>query len=101
MFHDYGMELTHLGAFRRRIVFLLCLCVVIVVAASDFLLDTYILMKPLNWALSKVPPGYGGPLGPLVPPTHLAAGTFLVASTTMFLFFSNGLYSEKISYANR
>ena len=81
-------------------VFLWGLCVVIVIALADVTLDTYILLSPINWMLAHVKPPYG-PIPRIQPHPYFATGILLTALTTLFLFFSNGLYSEKIGYANK
>ncbi|KAG9019421.1 hypothetical protein FRB90_002573 [Tulasnella sp. 427] len=84
----------------RYQIFLLQLCAVIVIATCDFILDTYVLIWPINAAFAKVKPPYG-PISPIRPHPYFAPGILLIAATTLFLFFSNGLYSEKIGYANK
>ncbi|KAG8965222.1 hypothetical protein FRC00_008718 [Tulasnella sp. 408] len=87
------------AAMLKRL-FLLQLCAVIVIATCDFILDTYVLIWPINAAFARVKPPYG-PISPIRPHPYFAPGILLIAATTLFLFFSNGLYSEKIGYANK
>ncbi|KAG8933335.1 hypothetical protein FRC01_009821 [Tulasnella sp. 417] len=84
----------------RYQIFLLQLCAVIIIATCDFILDTYVLISPINAAFARVKPPYG-PISPIRPHPYFAPGILLIAATTLFLFFSNGLYSEKIGYANK
>lgn len=84
----------------RYQIFLLQLCAVIIIATCDFILDTYVLIWPINTAFARVKPPYG-PISPIRPHPYFAPGILLIAATTLFLFFSNGLYSEKIGYANK
>jgi len=70
----------------------------IVVLASDALFSTSLVTWPVNWALQKLPADHHPHI--IVSP-YVAQSVFLVALTTLVLFYASGLYAEKISYANR
>jgi hypothetical protein len=98
-------------------VFLVQLALVILILTSDVLLDTSFLMLPVNLAVPYLDAELRMPLlkwwfgyldwdipqitTPIIPHPYLTPGVWLVAVTTLVLFFASGLYSEKISYANR
>ncbi|KAG8902803.1 hypothetical protein FRB99_004102 [Tulasnella sp. 403] len=54
---------------------------------------------PLNFMLSYWPLSFG-PQPPITPHPYFAHVITLIAATTLFLFMTNGMYSEKIGYAN-
>ncbi|KAF9516092.1 hypothetical protein BS47DRAFT_702065 [Hydnum rufescens UP504] len=58
----------------------------------------YQMAWPLNHLLRLPPISLPGDV---VLPTYITHSAFLVAVTTLVLFYASGLYAEKISYANR
>ncbi|KAG8693795.1 hypothetical protein FRC08_008879 [Ceratobasidium sp. 394] len=102
---------------RRYQVFLVQLTLVILILTSDVLLDTSFLMLPINLVVPHLDEKIRVPLlkwwfghsdwvvpritTPVILHPYLTPGVWLVAVTTLVLFFASGLYSEKISYANR
>ncbi|KAG9090832.1 hypothetical protein FRC06_000862 [Ceratobasidium sp. 370] len=104
---------------RRYQVFLVQLTLVILILTSDVLLETSFLMLPVNlmapyldekirdplltWWFGHSDPSLVVPriTIPVVPHPYLTPGVWLVAVMTLVLFFASGLYSERISYANR
>ncbi|CAE6464568.1 unnamed protein product [Rhizoctonia solani] len=97
--------------------FLAQLVLVILVLASDVILNTSFVMSPVNfmvphfdnririplimWWLDQPEPTASRITTPLHPHPYMIPGLWLVSITTLVLFFASGLYSEKISYANR
>ncbi|KAG9128438.1 hypothetical protein FRC07_012546 [Ceratobasidium sp. 392] len=102
---------------RKYQVFLVQLTLVILILTSDVLLDTSFLMLPVDLMVPHLDEKIRIPLlkwyfghsdwvvpritTPIIPHPYLTPGVWLVAVTTLVLFFASGLYSEKISYANR
>ncbi|QRV84533.1 Spo7 domain protein [Ceratobasidium sp. AG-Ba] len=100
-----------------RIVFLAQLVFVILFLTSDVLLDTSFLILPVNLAVPHLDEKIRIPFlkwwfgqsdwvvpqisTPVIPHPYVIPGVWLVAVTTLILFFASGLYSEKILYANR
>jgi hypothetical protein len=97
--------------------FLVHLVLVILVLASDVVLNTSFVMLPVNfmvpyfdnririplimWWLDQPEATISRITTPLHPHPYIIPGLWLVSITTLVLFFASGLYSEKISYANR
>ncbi|CEL58728.1 hypothetical protein RSOLAG1IB_08774 [Rhizoctonia solani AG-1 IB] len=102
---------------RKYQAFLVHLVLVILVLASDVVLNTSFVMLPVNfmvpyfdnririplimWWLDQPEATISRITTPLHPHPYIIPGLWLVSITTLVLFFASGLYSEKISYANR
>ncbi|CAE6534861.1 unnamed protein product [Rhizoctonia solani] len=102
---------------RKYQAFLVQLILVILVLTSDVVLNTPFVASPINLMIPHFDNRIRIPLliwwldqpeqdiSPITAPLHLhpyiIPGLWLVSVTTLILFFASGLYSEKISYANR
>jgi hypothetical protein len=65
--------------------------------ASDSLLETTFFFWPANVFLKR----FWDDHIYITPHPYLLHGAFFVLGVTLFLFFASGLYSEKITYANK
>ena len=83
--HAYQVLLAHL---------IFC----IVVLASDALFSTSLVTLPINWVLQGLLVDHDPHI---VMSPYVTQSAFLIALTTLVLFYASGLYAEKISYANR
>ncbi|KAJ1300933.1 hypothetical protein OPQ81_003359 [Rhizoctonia solani] len=102
---------------RKYQAFLAQLVLVILVLTSDVVLNTAFVASPINFMIPHFDNRIRIPLlmwwldqpdekiSRISTPVHLhpyiIPGLWLVSVTTLILFFASGLYSEKISYANR
>ncbi|KAH7337804.1 hypothetical protein B0J17DRAFT_664293 [Rhizoctonia solani] len=102
---------------RKYQAFLVHLVLVILVLTSDVVLNTSFVASPINFVIPYFEDRVRVPLlmwwfdqseseiSRIATPLHLhpyiIPGLWLVSVTTLILFFASGLYSEKISYANR
>jgi hypothetical protein len=81
-------------------VLLVNLVVTIFVLASDIFLSTNLTLRPLNQLIRSLPI-LGTTHEDIIPPLYVTQSAFLIAVTTLLLFYASGLYAEKIGYANR
>ncbi|CAE6469117.1 hypothetical protein ACGC1H_006242 [Rhizoctonia solani] len=102
---------------RKYQAFLAQLVIVILVLTSDVVLNTSFVASPMNLVAPYFDNRVRVPLlvwwfdqpeqkilrvsTPLQLHPYIIPGLWLVSVTTLILFFASGLYSEKISYANR
>ncbi|KZP16735.1 hypothetical protein FIBSPDRAFT_673624, partial [Athelia psychrophila] len=97
---------TNAASLRRRKaryqLFLVQLLIVIGLLLCEVLLKTSFLAIPYTYALQRaLPATYGGDFLAAEVHPYLASGLLFVSVMTLVLFFASGMYSEKISYANR
>ncbi|KAI0717811.1 hypothetical protein C8T65DRAFT_827875 [Cerioporus squamosus] len=86
---------------RRYQLFLLQLLIISAFLLCEVVLQTNMLSYPYKWVLHQVLPDiYPEDADVRVHP-YFASGLLFVSVTTLVLFFASGMYSEKISYANR
>jgi len=83
---------------RRYQIFLIHLVFCILILASDATLSTNLVAWPLNHFLRLLDVS---PQRDVILPSYITHSAFLVAVTTLVLFYASGLYAEKIGYANR
>ncbi|EUC60572.1 Spo7 domain protein [Rhizoctonia solani AG-3 Rhs1AP] len=102
---------------RKYQAFLVQLVLVILVLTSDVVLNTSFVASPMNlvapcfdnrvripllmWWFDQPEQTILRVSTPLELHPYIIPGLWLVSVTTLILFFASGLYSEKISYANR
>lgn len=79
------------------LVYLLLLVISTVILASDSLLETTLFLWPVNTLLKR----FWDDQIYITPHPYVLHGAFFVLGVTLFLFFASGLYSEKITYANK
>jgi len=79
------------------LVYLLSLVLSTVILASDSLLETTFFLWPVNTLLKR----FWDDQIFITPHPYVLHGVFFVLGVTLFLFFASGLYSEKITYANK
>ncbi|KAG6335717.1 hypothetical protein ID866_3375 [Astraeus odoratus] len=92
----YAVFLTARGA-----VFLINLVLAIVFLLSEVLLQTAFLDIPYTYVLRSICPDVYGNVESVKLHPYIPSGLLFVAVTALLLFFASGMYSEKISYANR
>jgi len=83
---------------RKYQILLAHLIFCIVVLASDALFSTSLVTLPINWVLQGLLVDHDPHI---VMSPYVTQSAFLIALTTLVLFYASGLYAEKISYANR
>jgi len=94
---DFSRALSFASACRCTLVYLLLLVLSTIILASDSLLETTFFLWPVNAFLER----FWGDQVYITPHPYVLHGAFFVLGMTLFLFFASGLYSEKITYANK
>lgn len=83
------------------LVFLLQLLIISAFLLCEVVLQTNMLSYPYKWVLHQVLPDIYPEDADVRAHPYFASGLLFVSVATVVLFFASGMYSEKISYANR
>ncbi|TFK84658.1 hypothetical protein K466DRAFT_588748 [Polyporus arcularius HHB13444] len=86
---------------RRYQLFLVQLLVISAFLLCEVVLQTNMLSYPYKWFLHQLLPDIYPEDADVTVHPYFASGLLFVSVTTLVLFFASGMYSEKISYANR